>query len=65
MTAYKTGTCFVCTREDLRVLKDGNIGRHNSYSPNEQRFRRCSGYGKPSLEKLRAELKARDMKAGE
>lgn len=47
----KTGTCSVCGREDLRVLKNGTIGlHHDPLKYNRFSSPRCAGWGKPPKE---------------
>ncbi|ACU71902.1 hypothetical protein Caci_2993 [Catenulispora acidiphila DSM 44928] len=53
MPAYKTGSCSVCGREGLRVLKNGTIGLRVTKRPDPHGSiwsPRCGGWGKPPKE---------------
>ena len=53
MATYPTGTCSVCGRQGLRVLKNGTVGLHVTKrpDPNGSIFSpRCDGWGKPPKE---------------
>lgn len=52
MATYPTGTCFVCGRENTRLLKDGTVGMHSDKrkTTNLPWHPRCNGWGKPPKE---------------
>jgi hypothetical protein len=52
-SSYDRGTCSVCERPNLRVLKDGTIGPHTTGKPATNwpySSPRCTGWGQKPKE---------------
>jgi len=52
MAKYGTGTCSVCERKDLSLLKDGTVGMHSDKrkATTSIWYPRCSGWGQKPKE---------------